>query len=198
MYNKCDGFRVYHTNIQSVNGRLSSLLSIANTLNVDLVTVNETNLRGRNKFHLEGFKSFFRNRKEGNMGGVSTSVRKKDSLSSIKVCEGKTTECLITRHGQFVPAINIINVYEAQESRQSAEEIINDWETILEEIVKIEARDEAIVNLGDLNRHLSNLVIKDNHAKSSLAGRLLMEFVTKGDYSLVNAMDCVVGGPFTR
>ena len=60
----CDSFSILHTNIQSINGRLSSLSSIASSLNVDLITVNETNLKGTNKFQLDGFKTFVRNRKE--------------------------------------------------------------------------------------------------------------------------------------
>ena len=40
-------FNVYHTNIQSVNGRLASLQSIVNMLQVDICTVNKTNLKGK-------------------------------------------------------------------------------------------------------------------------------------------------------
>ena len=69
---------------------------------------------------------------------------------------------------------------------------------ILQEIVSIEAKEESVVLLGDLNRHISNSLVKENHGKSSLGGRLLMEFVTGGDYTLVNALNCVEGGPFTR
>ena len=132
------------------------------------------------------------------MGGVSTSIKDKYAPSCLKIAEGISEEYLITRHGQFNPAINVINLYGAQESRQTAEEIREGWDKILEEIVKIEAKLESLVLLGDLNRHLSNVLIKENHVKSSLGGRLLMEFVTKGDYTLVNAMSCVEGGPFTR
>ena len=52
--------------------------------------------------------------------------------------------------------------------------------------------------LGDLNRHISNSIVKDNHSKSSLGGKLLMELVSNGEYTLVNSLDCVKGGPFTR
>ena len=64
--------------------------------------------------------------------------------------------------------------------------------------MNIEAKNESIILLGDLNRHISNNLIKENHKKSTLAGRLLVEFVSGGDYVLVNSLDCVEGGPFTR
>ena len=41
----------------------SALANPPYALQVDEVTVNETNLKGNNKFQLEGFLSFSRNRK---------------------------------------------------------------------------------------------------------------------------------------
>ena len=76
-YNFCDKFTIYHTNIQSVKGRLSSLQSIVDSLDVDLVTINETNLKKNDKLKLEGFTCFTRNRQNAAMGGVSTAVSKK-------------------------------------------------------------------------------------------------------------------------
>ena len=67
---------------------------------------------------------------------------KKNSLDTLKVTEGATEEYLVTRHGQFDPAINVINLYGAQESRQTSDEIRDSWDTIQQEIVKIEAKKE--------------------------------------------------------
>ena len=186
---KCDSFSILHSNIQSVNGRLSSLSSIVKTLDIDLVTLNETNLKGKNKLHLEGFRVFCRNRKGGNMGGVSTSIKEKYAPSTLKVSEGASEEYIITRHGQFIPAINVINLYGSQESRKTAEEIKEGWEIILEEILKIEAKNESLILLGDLNRHISNSIVKNNHLKISLGGRLLNEFISQGNYTLVNSLE---------
>ena len=194
----CGNFSVFHSNVQSINGRLGSLKAIVNTLNVDLVTLNETNLRGNNKFTLEGFKTFFRNRKEGNMGGIATAVKEKYSMNTLKVSEGTTEEYLVTRHGQYDPAINVINLYGAKESCQTIEEIREGWEAVLQEVIKIEAKKESAIIIGDLNRHISDDLIKENHKKSSVAGKLLLEFVANGNYVVVNSLECVEGGPFTR
>ena len=85
----CDKLKIMHTNVQSVNGRTSSLSAIANSLDIDVITVNETNLKGNNKLNLEGYKSYNRNRVNGNMGGVSTCVKNEFSMNTLKVSEGK-------------------------------------------------------------------------------------------------------------
>ena len=59
-----------------------------------------------------------------------------------------------------------------------------------------EAKNESIIVIGDLNRHISNEMMKGNHKKITLAGRLLNDFVSNSDY--VNSLDCTEGGPFTR
>ena len=41
---------------------------------------------------------------------------------------------LVTRHGQFFPAINVINVYGSQERRTEKGTLDNNWGEILNEI----------------------------------------------------------------
>ena len=134
-----DKFSIYHTNIQSVHSRKVSLQSIVNTFNSDLVTINETNLKKNAKLHMDGYKCFSRNRKNAAMGGVTTAVKEKHFQNTLKVNEGEKEEYIITRHSQFQPAINVINHYGTQESRQSSDEIKEGWEVIVKEIVNIEA-----------------------------------------------------------
>ena len=74
--------------MQSSNGRMLSLEAIVKSNNVDLVTANETNLKKNDKFNLEGFTCFTRNRK------MSTRVELQN------VCQ--TGSC------QIVPFENII------------------------------------------------------------------------------------------
>ena len=50
-----DNFSIYHTNIETVVGRKSSLEAIVDSLNVDIVTVNESNLKKDDKLRLEGY-----------------------------------------------------------------------------------------------------------------------------------------------
>ena len=62
------------------------------------------------------FYCFTKNRQNAHMGGVATCVREADAPETVKVSEGKSEEYLVTRHGQFIPALNVINLYGSQES----------------------------------------------------------------------------------
>ena len=86
--------------------------------------INETCLKKNDKLQMEGFKCFSRNRRNGAIGGISTCVSDKHAHHALKVSEGKEDEYIVTRHGQFDPAINVINLYGSQESRDTKEKII--------------------------------------------------------------------------
>ena len=68
----------------------------------------------------------------------------------------------------------------------------------MKEITQIEAKEESVMLLRNLNCHISNTVIKENHPKLSVAGKLLLEFLENDKYVLVNATDKTTGGVFTR
>ena len=154
-------------------------------------------MKKNDKLLMEGFKCFSRNRKIGSMGGIATCVNDKHADHVLKVAEGKDDEYLVTRHGQFNPAMNVINLYGTQESRDSKEKIVERWERILEEIMKIEAKQEETLLIGDLNRHCG-ATVKNNHVKTTIAGKLLNDWIKNSDYVIVNSLDCVIGGPFTH
>ena len=74
----------------------------------------------------------------------------------------------------------------------------SDWEEIVEEIIKIEAKKENVLLIGDVNRHLGNKLIKNNHEEVTAAGKMLLEFLDSNDYILINATDKSSEEPFTR
>ena len=163
-----------------------------------MITLNEINLRKNKKLAIQGYTGFNRNRKNGHMGGVATYVADDDVDKVLKVSEGKDgNEYIITRHSQFVVPINVINIYGEVESRATNDAIETKWEEIMEEVVKIEARDEEAVLIGDMNKHLSDTIIKDNK-KQTHGGKLLNAFLSNKDYVLVNATEKTVNGPYTR
>ena len=132
------------------------------------------------------------------MGGIATAIVDNHAANALKIAEGKNEEFLITRHGNFVPPLNVINYYGKQESRQSVSDIDEGWEEVLAEIIKIEAKDEHFLLIGDLNRHIGNKLVTDNHTKESHAGKLLLELLEKNSVTLINATPKVINGPFTR
>ena len=128
------------------------------------------------------------------MGGVATCVAVRDKDHAIVVSEGKdNNEFIVMRHSQFLKPINIINVYGDVESRTPVDEIDRKWEEIMLEISKIEARNENIILVGDLNKHLSSDM--NNQRKPSHGGKLVEELLNSGDFVLVNRTDKTIGGP---
>ena len=90
----------------------------------DVVTINETLLKNNRTLKIPGFTCFNKNRQGTNGGGIATWVKKKDTINTLKVFEGKDDEEeIITRHGQFAVPIIVINIYGSQECRTSREKV---------------------------------------------------------------------------
>ena len=102
----------------------------------------------------------------------------------MKVSEGKSVEFIVTRHGQFQPAINVTNYYGSQESRQRVEEINENWDCIMKEVIEIRSKDEEIVLIGDANYHVGSSIVTGNHDKTSAGGHLMLDLVSSGEYVL--------------
>ena len=69
----------------------------------------------------------------------------------------------------------------------------------MEEIHRIESRNEDIILCGDLNKHIGcdDLVVEGNHSKISFGGLLLRALLATGDYVCLNNSSKCKGGPFT-
>ena len=115
------------------------------------------------------------------MGGVATLVDKKSSAQSIKISEGANgNEYIITRHSQFSKPVNIINIYGDTESRTAVETIDRKWDEIMKEVCKIEMRDESVMIIGDLNKHVKT----ETNNKTNHGGKLIEEFLKNETISL--------------
>ena len=53
--------KILHTNIRGYNSKRISLETIVKTNDIDIVTINETHLKGKKKAEIPGFESFSRN-----------------------------------------------------------------------------------------------------------------------------------------
>ena len=120
-----------HTNIRGYDSKVLSLQAVADR--ADIITVNETLLKNNRAMKLPGFTCYNRNRQNMNGGGIATCIKSKDAIHSLKVFEGlNDEEILITRHGQFLTAINVINIYGSQEGRVAREKIEESFRFILD------------------------------------------------------------------
>ena len=193
-----DIWTIYQSNIRGYGSKRVSFENIISSIKPSVICLNETHLKSGQRMKISGFNSFNRNRQNKYMGGISTSVANKDTMHTLKVKEGaEDDEFLITRHSQFVVPVNIVNVYGEQEGRSSKDDIQNRWNRIMIEIVKIESKNEVVVLLGDLNKHVGD-IIEGNHAKVTFGGNLIRNMLKTEKYYLVNSSPKVEGGPFTR
>ena len=177
------------SNIRGARSKLLSLKAITNNPSVDpdVVSLVETNLKKTNTIKLDGYKGFHRNRKIGNMGGVAVLVKDSVSESTIKASEGSDdNEYVVTRHSQFMVPINIITIYGEQESRAKVNIIDEKWDEIMREVIKIEERNELVVLCGDFNKMVGDIV-PGNKPKISHGGYLVREFLASNKYVLLNS-----------
>ena len=100
----------------------------------DIVTLNETGLRSRNKASIPGYITFTRNRKVKAMGGISTSVRDNLKHNAMNIKEGiDDDEYMITGLDHCTPALSVVNIYGEQECRVGREEIRDRWDRLCED-----------------------------------------------------------------
>ena len=122
------------------------------------MTINEVGLRKDKRVSLQGYNCYTRNRKTNEkMGGVATAVIDDEKTTTLKMIEGENKdEFIVTRHGQFQRAINIINYYGEQESRTDKIEIEEKWARLTKVLKDIEDREEEAIFLGDFNKMVGN------------------------------------------
>ena len=91
----------------------------------------------------------------------------------------------------------IINVYGQQEGPSSKDNILKMWDDIMKEVVKIEAKGEHLIILGDLNCHVGD-IIEGNDTDISVGDILIRNLLLTEHYILANSTDKAEGGPHTR
>ena len=120
IFELCDSWKIFQSNIRGFDFKVVSLKSILNNIQPNVAVLNEINMKGNRKLKMEGFTSYNRNRQFANMGGVATCIDNKEASNVLKVAEGADDdEYVITRHGQFRTPINIVYVYGEIESRST-------------------------------------------------------------------------------
>ena len=193
-----DQWKIYHCNIRGFDSKSCSLKSILEAVRPNVITLNETHYKNSKKLNIEGYVTYNRNRQDVNGGGVATSVSEEDSDHALKVKDGvDNDEYIITRHSQFEVPINIINVYGENECRATKNEVEDRWYRVVAELKRVENSGEYAVLMGDMNKHVGDIV-RGNHEKVSYGGKLIKELLNTKKYVLLNNSAKVKGGPFTR
>ena len=167
--------KIIHSNTDGYKSKKESIDEIVRLEKPDIMTLNDTNLKGKLKVKVPGYFSYNKNR-EKYKGGVATVIANHLKHNTMKVAEGKDEdEYIITRLDNSLPAINIVNIYGTQESRTSNDDIEQSWYRLLKDVKEIEKRKEAVLIVGDMNRAVGNgkLGIRGNKNKISFGGQLI-------------------------
>ena len=132
-------------------------MSIINGVSPNIVTINELGYKKDKRLSIPGFLCYNRNRPLQNMGGVATAIKNEEKMFTIKVDEGMNKdEFILTRHSQFTPPINILNVYGEIESRSNTKEIEERWGRLMKIVSRIKACNTSLVLIGDMNKEIGN------------------------------------------
>ena len=78
-------WQIYQSNIRGYNSKKESLKYMLSAINPNAVILNEVSLRGNKRCSIQGYNTFTRNRKNLNMGGISTSIREDENQFCLKV-----------------------------------------------------------------------------------------------------------------
>ena len=191
--------KLIQTNMDGYTTKQESLREIAEQESPDIITINDTALKGKMKVKIPKYFSYSKNR-EKNKGGVATVIAEHLKSNTVKVGEGKEgDEYLITRFDMTDPAINVINIYGQQETKTDKDEIEKSWLRLMEDVNDIEKRNEPILIIGDMNRSVGNdkWGIKGSKETISKGGHMIRNLLKTEMYVLVNNLDIVQGGPWT-
>ena len=147
----CVDIKIIHSNVDGYTSKKESVIEIVEKEKPDVLTLNDTNLKGKLKVKVHKYFSYNKNR-EKFKGGVSTVIANHLKHNTMKVTEGtEHDEYIVTRFDHTVPPINIVNVYGAQESRNTDSDIEKSWLRLMKDVKDIETRNEATIIIGDMN-----------------------------------------------
>ena len=119
--------KLIQTNMDGYTSKKESIDEIASAEVPDIITINDTALNGNMKVKIPEYFCYSKNR-EKKKGGVATVVANYLKPNTTKVTEGREgDEYIITRFDVTLPAINVVNIYGAQEGTTERDDIEKSW-----------------------------------------------------------------------
>ena len=175
---------------------------VINVMRPDVINLSETLLKNQAKINQHDYFAFCQNRPGGaGGGGIATLVANYLKPNVTKVAANNVDdEFMITRFDHVKPALNIVHIYGRIEDKIGPKKVLEGWENIQQELLKIEARQEAVLMVGDMNKAVGSDEhgVRGNKSEISLGGSLIRNLVSSGKFHLLNNMNITTGGPWTR
>ena len=137
--------KIIHSNTDGYKSKRESINEIAANEKPDILTLNDTYLKGNLKVKVPGYFSYNKNR-DKHKGGVASVISNHLVHNTMKVAKGTDEdEYIIIRIDKTVHAVNIVNICGSQESRSNNDEIEKNWYRLMKDVKEIETRKEAIL-----------------------------------------------------
>ena len=175
---------------------------ICEQLKPDGINLEETMLRHKAEFNIRWYFSFSQNRPDGaGGGGIATLVSNALKQHATMVAgNNDKEEFIVVRFEHVKSALNVINIYGRVESRTSPDKILEDWTELLKELSWMEARQEAILLIGDWNRAVGDGKegVEGSKTQVSYGGSLIRDLISTKNYFMLNNLKYARGGPWTR
>ena len=178
-----------YANCRGIKGKQESFKEIIETIDPDIIILNETMYRNNGKTDLKAYKSYTNNREEKRGGGIEILVRKNIENRTIKISEGTPEiEELTVRTESKKRIINIISLYGKIEGRESKENIKKQFSHLEELIKRIESSGEDYILIGDLNAKIGCKKdgIEGNNEEQNEAGRALLNLEQTTQGTIIN------------
>ena len=195
--------RIFTNNCRGYTCKKESVIKyVIDKLQPDVINFEETLLKNKTRINLENYFSFCQNRPEGaGGGGIATMVSNSIKSNATKIAQNNQhDEYMVVRLDHIKPALNIFHIYGQVEKRAGPEKVLEGWTQILQELGRIEATQEAILIVGDLNRAIGDddAGVEGNKKEVSYGGGLVRNLIMSKRYFILNNLSLTKGGPWTR
>ena len=180
--------RVMVANIRGFFSKRESLQAILAREKIDVICLSETLMTGNRFPEIQGYTSYFRNRKSRGGGGIAMLIRDEMAKYAVKTDVGtEENEFMVLKWTNCSPHLVIV-VYYGQQSQVHGVDTIKLHLSQLMEVVKKHVRLGCHVNVvGDFNLRIGDEKVKGNHPDSSVTGRIFMDQVDSLGLDLLNS-----------
>ena len=182
--------RFMNSNVRGFWSKKETVENILNKEEVDICVLTETHSTGNNFPEIKNFKTYYRNRRERNKGGIAVLVRESDSKYVTKIAEGeKENEWLALRFTNTSPNLVVIAYYGSQSNSFGVggkAQIRTHIHELFAQVKTHVQKGDFIQLLGDFNLHIGRERIPKNHMVMDRNGRVFLDWVKECELEFLN------------
>ena len=174
-----------YLNIRGIKSKIRSLTNIVDEVEPTMICITETHLMEKEILEIDGYTPL-RNDRNKDGGGIVIYVENKLKHITTIVEKKKDVEealWVVVDNSKFALRLGV--VYAPQESRTSAEEYEEMYESIGEQILMAKQKDQKLLLMGDFNCKIGER-IKGNTEEVSRSGKNFLNMIKSNKLFIVN------------